>query len=124
MRCERCRKFVKAGMQHCDDCAIQLYACFVPTEMHWREVYRERERVASIDEIGYGFPSCVRDPRDFLPDLECSTERERLAWVEACQVAAAFGDPDVSGNQHILRNGLHMSRTAWGLGSCIYREGG
>lgn len=121
-RCERCRRFVKAGVQHCDDCAVRLYAFFVPNEMHWREVFRERERAVSIDETGYGYPSCVRDPRDFLPDLECSSEHERLRWVEACQIAESFGDPDMSGNRHINANGFHVSRTAWGLGSYIWRE--
>lgn len=125
-RCERCRRFVRAGAQHCDDCAVRLYAYYLPDEMHWREVHYERAREAANDPLAspneYGFPSCVRDPRDFLPDLECVTERERENWIAACRAADAGETVDLSGNHHLLASGIHVTRTLWGIGGYIYRE--
>jgi hypothetical protein len=126
-RCARCRRFVKAGKEHCDECAIRLYAWYLPDEMHWREVHHERVRQAyddpQADPFGYGFPSCVRDPRDFIPDLECASEHERQNWIDSCRAADAGEPVDMTGNQHYLDGYLHISRTSWGLGGYIYREG-
>lgn len=67
----------------------------------------------------YGFP-CVEDPRDFSPDMECSSPEEIEAHRLAC---ANYGKPSYVPNkgcysQHSDDGQLvmHVTRTSWGIG--------
>lgn len=67
----------------------------------------------------YGFP-CVTDPRDFDPDVECSSPKEIATWRLACQT---FGKPEHEPNKGCFseysEDGTlvrHVARTSWSLG--------
>lgn len=67
----------------------------------------------------YGFP-CVEDPRDFDPDVECSSPAEIETWRRAC---ANFGKPTYEPNNGCYAEYSddgqlvkHVARTSWGIG--------
>lgn len=100
-------------------------------ERRFRYEWGDRGGVNHDRPMLYGFPAGMNpnpDPRDFMPDLDCATEREREAWVHACRQAEAGENVDTSGNDHLYgfdddgRLNAHISRTMWGLGTYWYDE--
>lgn len=78
---------------------------------------------------GFGMPE---DPRDFTPDPECSTEKERAAHTTAVALwEEAGGKPEgwdaprgcewLQGTDGAVR---HVARAPWGLGTYTWRDEG
>lgn len=78
---------------------------------HYDPILRGRpERCPTCDEFnilyGFGF---VSDPRDFMPDEDCSTPEERQRWRDDCARVKA-GRPA----EHLPRGCQHST---YGLGT-------